>query len=86
MGNQRNIKRERMKKESALRQLQEITISQVKTLAFLTGYQKFCKEKNLEFDSNEYVSNFVKSLKNESGNIDLQKLDDAIKELGVNKN
>ena len=82
MGNQRNIKRERIKKEAALKQLQEITISQVKTLAFLTGYQKFCKEKNLEFDSTQYVSNFVKDLKDENGNIDLKKLDAAIKEFG----
>ena len=85
MGNQRNIKRERIKKESALKQLQEITISQVKTLAFLTGYQKFCKEKNLEFDSTQYVSNFVKDLKDENGNIDLKKLDAAIKEFGGKK-
>ena len=82
MGQQRNIKRERIKKEAALKQLQEITISQVKTLAFLTGYQKFCKEKNLEFDSTQYVSNFVKELKDENGNIDLKKLDAAIKEFG----
>lgn len=82
MGQQRNIKRERIKKETALKQLQEITISQVKTLAFLTGYQKFCKEKNLEFDSTQYVSNFVKNLKDENGNIDLKKLDAAIKEFG----
>lgn len=82
MGQQRNIKRERIKKEAALKQLQEITISQVKTLAFLTGYQKFCKEKNLEFDSTQYVSNFVKDLKDENGNIDLKKLDAAIKEFG----
>lgn len=82
MGQQRNIKRERIKKEAALKQLQEITISQVKTLAFLTGYQKFCKEKNLEFDSTQYVSNFVKDLKDENGNIDLKKLDVAIKEFG----
>lgn len=82
MGNQRNIRRERIKKETALKQLQEITISQVKTLAFLTGYQKFCKEKNLEFDSTQYVSNFVKTLKDENGNIDLKKLDATIKEFG----
>ena len=82
MGQQRNIKRERIKKEAALKQLQEITISQVKTLAFLTGYQKFCKEKNLEFESTQYVSNFVKELKDENGNIDLKKLDAAIKEFG----
>ena len=82
MGQQRNIKRERIKKEAALKQLQEITISQVKTLAFLTGYQKFCKEKNLEFDSTQYVSNFVKDLKDENGNIDLKKLDAAIKDFG----
>ena len=82
MGQQRNIKRERIKKEAALKQLQEITISQVKTLAFLTGYQKFCKEKNLGFDSTQYVSNFVKDLKDENGNIDLKKLDAAIKEFG----
>ena len=82
MGQQRHIKRERIKKEAALKQLQEITISQVKTVAFLTGYQKFCKEKNLEFDSTQYVSNFVKDLKDENGNIDLKKLDAAIKEFG----
>ena len=81
MGNQRNIKKERLKKEQALKQLTEISRVQMQTLAFLTGYQKFCKEKNMEFESNEYVNKFVKSISKENNIIDLEKLQDEMKKL-----
>ena len=79
MGNQRNIKKERKKKEFYHEKLVEISRSHTQVVATVLGYQKFCKEKNLEESTNEYLVKFLNSLKDEKGLIDLAKLENEMK-------
>ena len=73
MGNQRNIKKERKKKEFYHEKLVEISRSHTQVVATVLGYQKFCKEKNLEESANEYLVKFLNSLKDEKGFFTLRK-------------
>ena len=68
-------------KKEITKNLQELTFLQVKNIAFLTAYKKFCQEKGLEKESDEYIEKFMKDLYDENNLIDLKKLDEKIKGL-----
>lgn len=73
------------RKERTLQGLREMAISQMRTLAYLTGFEKFCKEKGMLEEADKYANDFVNSLKNENNVINDRKLGKAIEELRSSK-